>query len=940
MLPCLMVLALCGCANHSGEPLSAMTHGTAVVAIDLSVPTHPQVLADGIEISSARNAWTQWALQLDCAQFPARPVLRLPALGQGVSLAVYQVLPAPVDLNDAQYIRQSGDRGDTPSVPRALLPLTINGMDVDLTNIRDPAHPLNPGGHPVRGPVLIWVDAYIPAQTSPLNYRGMCQLLDARGGESAGAVPVQLNVKTITLAVEPHLHFSVDLDWQTLATLSPDLFGSIPPRLLRRGEERDAAIVRLLDAYVELAHENKTDLSIPRLQPIVKWPLGKMPEVDWNDFDSVVTPWLTGRAFKDQNPAGFWPLPAPDSLAEFDLATQCQYWQVAAEHFDQRMWLERSPVVVEKETDGPDGGVNDADAILMSAQARHILASYPRLGALLPLQDDQVQLADASNPAGIGLGSTGRLFALAPGLVSASPIRDWPDTALPPRHWIDASANLTPLASESGVRTLAWLAFSRDASLVRFGQALPEMAVSDQPARASQLPLFYPGQWYGTDAPLQTLSLKWIRQAEQDYEYLYEANQHGDRAVALKMCQLITRPVQLQPAQPMEGVFDLLAGSDDSIACQQASGLLLEQLTEPPGATDAVEPRTLRWFSDRQRPTLVGSSVKWMWNLSPDSSGSSLNSPAEADNYILAVVSADLYNPADNTQLGSQLLWNFTSPAWETNSDPVDVPPLGRYQVRPLTATARFNLNNVSSAGNEPLELRFTDSDSGVSVPCQLMLPVAVSPRRERAVKLDGSLDEWFAADALLLDRPLVKMLDRPSLHMAQLQLADQPTSLFSGWSNESFYLAFRLGGVTTADLRSTRNFVEYDHGRAWGEDLCEVLIQPIFIDNSAGPILHIVAKPGGEWVEQQRQPNGAWQPFEASGVRYASTVDASQQIWRGELAIPWRAIESPNHGRPALLRFNFIQHQNGTGQGASWAGPIDQSRDGKIAGLLLLKEP
>jgi len=39
-------------------------------------------------------------------------------------------------------------------------------------------------------------------------------------------------------------------------------------------------------------------------------------------------------------------------------------------------------------------------------------------------------------------------------------------------------------------------------------------------------------------------------------------------------------------------------------------------------------------------------------------------------------------------------------------------------------------------------------------------------------------------------------------------------------------------------------------------------------------------------------------------------------------------------------LRFNFIQHQNSTGQSASWAGPIDQSRDGKMAGLLLLKEP
>jgi hypothetical protein len=221
-----------------------------------------------------------------------------------------------------------------------------------------------------------------------------------------------------------------------------------------------------------------------------------------------------------------------------------------------------------------------------------------------------------------------------------------------------------------------------------------------------------------------------------------------------------------------------------------------------------------------------------------------------------------------------------------------------------------------------------------------MVLPVAISQRREQSIKLDGKLDEWFPADAIQFRQPLVKMIDRPALRSPDLQLADQPTSLFSAWSSDNFYLAFRLAGVTAADLRSTRNFVEYDHGRAWGEDLCEVLIQPIYIDNSTGPTLHIVAKPSGEWVEQQTSPNGRWQPFEAGGVRYASGVDTPQKVWRGELAIPWRAIQSPNHGRPTLLRFNFIQHQNSTGQSASWAGPIDQSRDGKIAGLVVLKEP
>ena len=38
---------------------------------------------------------------------------------------------------------------------------------------------------------------------------------------------------------------------------------------------------------------------------------------------------------------------------------------------------------------------------------------------------------------------------------------------------------------------------------------------------------------------------------------------------------------------------------------------------------------------------------------------------------------------------------------------------------------------------------------------------------------------------------------------------------------------------------------------RAWGEDLCEVLIQAVFDDNSVGPVLHVVCKPTGLWVER-----------------------------------------------------------------------------------------
>ena len=63
---------------------------------------------------------------------------------------------------------------------------------------------------------------------------------------------------------------------------------------------------------------------------------------------------------------------------------------------------------------------------------------------------------------------------------------------------------------------------------------------------------------------------------------------------------------------------------------------------------------------------------------------------------------------------------------------------------------------------------------------------------------------------------------------------------------------------------------------------------------------------------------------------------------WRAELAIPWTAINDAKHqgARPNLLRFNFVQHKNLSGESSSWAGPLDFGRDENFTGLLYLRDP
>jgi hypothetical protein len=205
---------------------------------------------------------------------------------------------------------------------------------------------------------------------------------------------------------------------------------------------------------------------------------------------------------------------------------------------------------------------------------------------------------------------------------------------------------------------------------------------------------------------------------------------------------------------------------------------------------------------------------------------------------------------------------------------------------------------------------------------------------------MDGSLEDWTPDDAIH-DGPLLRMFNRPALQAQQLQPASGASSLYTGWADENLYVAFKVTGLSQAEMRTVRNFVSYQFRRAWGEDLCQVLIQPVYSDNSLGPIVHVVCKPNGHWVERKMDPKlfaDPWQAFEGTGVRYAATLDGPD--WRGEVAIPWKAINDQGKGMPVMLRFNFTHHRADSGESASWAGPVDFGRDDAFSGILVLRDP
>ncbi len=591
------------------------------------------------------------------------------------------------------------------------------------------------------------------------------------------------------------------------------------------------------------------------------------------------------------------------------------------------------------------GRADTAESIKLSAQASQVLNTHPGVRVALPLEDDQVQLGTGN---GIDPASASRLLTAAPGLVFAPPLQSWPDGTPRPDRWMRTDLpGLVPYSGAGGderdIRLWSWLAFLRRSTLILWDNALPRTLSPDEPADPTSLVWFYPGAWFGLEEPVPTLQLKWVRRAQQDFEYLYLARERREILNALVMARLITKPIEIQPFQTPDPTYGLMSGTTDPAVWFDAQRLLARTilLAEPgqepdPNQRMKLNLETLQWVYPQERPLLMGRSTQWLLDTLPASGRVAPGS------FVALRLGVDIYNASDRTPDQNDLAWSAASLGWKYTPRPLGVDALSQYHVRRFFMDARFDLASVEGGNHPPVEVTFTDGFTREQSKLLLVLPVSASERREGRLNIDGTLNEWQAVDAIQ-EGPLVKMLDRPTLQAQTLKRATTPTQIYTAWGEDQFYVAFNLSGVSSTGTSTSRNFIDYQSRRAWGEDLAQVLVQPIYADNSVGPVLHVACKTNGSvWVERKLDPKlnaDPWQPFEGTGTRFASSVTPTSGQWQGELAIPWKALTDPRKGKPVLLRFNFTQHKHATGESSSWAGPLDFGRDEAFMGLLHVRE-
>ena len=470
----------CGKTSFLGKRAKAIdvaARSARLQGVSLNNPLEPAANNDSIILAAARNEVATFALQTTGLPTPsagAAFVVRFNALnrldGGGTIAAAnchaYQLLDMPVDVNRAGFVRHTGLAAGKNAVPRALLPLSMKSDGLlSLAQLRDPAKPTDRAGHAdLSRPALLYVDLAVPTDTEGGDYSAAVEIVATDGkvfSAPVASVEVRLTVYNFVLPDARHLVVVGSIDWQALRQLYPH-FESIEPRLMNRGDERYRASIRTIDGLMALAEEHRVQVVVPRLQPTTKWPAGRLPQVDWSDYDTVVAPWLSGDAFSDKSPLPYWPLPQIDYLNNYPPAARGEYWAEVASHFAQKDWINRSSVFLEKLTPGRASG---ADAIALSVEAQRVLAAHPQIRVSVPLTDDQIVLNTADRGLGVDPNATARLLSASPSLVFSTPQQNWPEGVTPPLHWLRTDLpGLLPYVGAGGderdVRLWAWLAFS------------------------------------------------------------------------------------------------------------------------------------------------------------------------------------------------------------------------------------------------------------------------------------------------------------------------------------------------------------------------------------------------------------------------------------------------------------------------------------------------
>ncbi len=802
--------------------------------------------------------------------------------------------------------------------------------------------------------LVLWVDLSVPRQTLPENYTGRFTVTS--GLQTVFSGTIQLKVYDFVLPDTRPIAAIGGFDHRTLfsAFLQQDGQPYVPVHLERTKPEVRSGLV-LMRQLMCLAHEHRLDLFDSRIHPVLKRDLQGRVQLDWDDYDAIVMPYLTGSAFADRLGNAAWALPVcqdwPDPNS-YHGANSVGYAETLQKVLaDCREHFADTPELAKQLFFWPYRGNVNGEAytrhLHLAERIRTEMGDAPIL-THLPVNPPE----PTGWMAPTGFAASADIFApqaqwLNP--AEAARLKD-PDKPLAGMWLVPGMPpylpSLSVLATAADVRALPWFAMKyRCAGLflpnVLNGSEGGLRAMDDEVGfaltgdrAAIDTPLFYPGSLLGSQQVLPSVRLKRLRRGLQDLAYLSLLDQRQRMGVAMAVVNAMVRYAGRQATG--DHYLDVRLGgwikqgplwrvARQILAREVVSAIHPEVLSE-----HQVLSERLAWRNfDEKVHTITVEKVRC--EVRPVKNVSATEETQELPPRLRATVILDLYNEySRNVDLTAKI--DKLPAGWQAIQTVQTLAPMLPARRQTLVLTAETVNPPLSSHGKMPLPISLIRDLTHRKV---VTAPVAFlrSSRPSEPICIDGQLDDWpmrlgNTAGSFTLIGQRGRVGDG---------LAHRQTLAFVLNDDENLYIAIRCNEPQIDSLMARAdNQVRYAQLMACGEDLVEILLDPGGKAQKASQLYHIVVKANGVLLAERgvgcQPPLGTVQPWSAAA---SVAVSRQKDVWIVELAIPRSAFGSA--GKESFWGINFTRFATQQSEASSWSGAPRYFYDPASLGTLLL---
>ncbi|NOX59233.1 MAG: hypothetical protein GXP29_10295, partial [Planctomycetes bacterium] len=757
-------------------------------------------------------------------------------------------------------------------------------------------------------------------------------------GKAISKLPIKLTIWPFVLPDNAGPEFVVDVDHEALFAHHVMLDGRPfhPPRVLE-GSPKRRELAETITSTMRLLREHGLSPHLPKLYPVAKIDAKQNMQVDWADYDSLVSGFLDGSAYRSRSPARSWTMPFDDTFPPPpDYGSKSSpafsrmltdYLSKTAEHFSQRGWLDRSCARIPMVDGDPEASADNIE----------------HYGYISRQADKRIRTLATGIPQDMGeFGWHG--FRSNEG-------GKFVDVWAPPGQFFDKKSNgrsgekgawLTldrpPFTGSIAVyspavdtRVIGWQAYSGRVGGVVLGVANRWPEVGSQHTSPQDCVdydpgvLLYPGSSFGLSEPVASLRLKRLRRSAQDGLYLhllekFRGKEHIARTVLESL--LYRFGTASYGAHFADGTRH--PWCENPYAWEAARNICAKEILATGDEQGGIE-GAVQWQQFMQAVRQVRFDVRGVRvqrSVGQDQ--------LEIDTVIQVTndsrVPIEGFIRVENPPVG----WKFSNQQTTVKA----VRP-GKSRSAVITATAPTI--TWGDAGVQYLTVLFeAEGSEPVRVPvrmCHVAAPPLAGP-----ITLDGDLADW--PESVGNDAGSFVLISGRGAKARSFATAGptHDTTCMTGIQDGKLLLGIRCAFdpnnrrvIGESSARSPEDLVPT------GEDAVEILIDPTNAGTrSTGDLYHIVVRSGGvEWEHgvTLNPPTGPVRHWPTKIEHAARILD---DAWVAEVAIPLDAF--PESFRSAAVwGFNVARFDYADQQYSNWAGAVGNVYDPQSLGNLTI---